>query len=709
MIAVRRRMLAAGAGVVVLALALAAAAVVAAVGDRFNARIDVTTTGEQRLAARTMAVLERAAPLGEVEIVVAVNAASLEPWSRRTVRDVLDLFEHAGAVRASEIDVGSSEGQAEYGRLLDRLIERERAGIDEHIAAVGAAAGEAAAAGDRLEQQIAPALVSLRDALADGDARSEAARAGLEEWAALARLSARRLGEAAGAAQAALTEPDPVLPIPPLAQHEATLRRALDERATELESLTRELEALAASGLGAAGLEQSSGALARAVQDLRDRLARASDALARLPRLDVLRVAEALGSAEIALVIGPPGAGVAGIDIGMLYEPRVVASDGSRLVGDVRFQAEELFASAVSTVLATTNPVVVLTHAEAASVLESTALFNGIRERLARRGIDVVEWSTLREDAPDLREVNPDGVRPVVYVTLSPDSSAAPRTAEEAPGPERAAGLGRALQRLVDEGEPIMLNLNPSVLPAYGERDPVAAPFAALGLELRTGSPLLKRMPGLRGDEVLTELALTGREGEHPIQRAAANLPTLLPWAIPVRAADGSSLRTTALLEVRAEETVWGETQWLRLWQTPRAQRPMIPDKPSFDRGVDDGAGPWTVALAAERADAPAGSRRGRLVVVGSNGWYSDPAAFQYEMADGRVSLASPGNAELFEAAVLWLAGQDELIAQSAGARAMPLVGPIEPARLSIIRWGLVAGLPVLTLLLGALWRAVRG
>jgi hypothetical protein len=248
------------------------------------------------------------------------------------------------------------------------------------------------------------------------------------------------------------------------------------------------------------------------------------------------------------------------------------------------------------------------------------------------------------------------------------------------------------------------------VLPAYGEADPITSPFVPLGLDIRTGSPLLRSAASVQGREILTELTLRAREGEHPILSASANLPTLLPWAISLRRSrPEGALRVTNLLEAPDDNATWGETQWLRLWQTPRPQRPMIPDKPEPNAGIDDTDGPWTVALAAERADAPAGSRQGRIVVVGSNGWYSDPAAFQYVVTDGRVSLASPGNAELFEAAVLWLAGQDESIAQSAGARSTAMVGPIEPAKLSLLRWALVAGLPLGTLGLGVVWRLVRG
>ena len=733
----RKRLTGLGISAFLLGLALVATAVVVGVGDRYHARLDATTTRQQQLAPRTLAVLDRAAPLGEVEIVVAVDAASLEPWSRRTVTDVLDLFAHAGRVRTSEIDVGSAEGQTEFGRLLDRLIDREREGIDEHIAAMQQAASEAAAVATTLDQQITPALLALRDSLLNtpsGVGTSSTSGAGvspamqdsggrdarptghpptaeaLEQWAAVTRASSQQLAAASTRAFAALTEPDPALPIPPLNDHEAALRDALQQRADELDALATGLAQLSDTGLGDASIGPAAEAISRVTRDLRDRLAREIDALGRLPRLDVLRVAKALGAAEIALVIGPPGTGVTGIDIGTLYEPEVVASDGSRLIGDVRFQAEELFGSAIAAVLSTARPIVVLTHGEAQPILGRAGFFRGIRQRLSRRGIDLAEWTASQDPGPpSLTDLDPDGVRPVVFVILSPDSSASARGEGDLAGPERASALGRAVALLLERREAVLVNLNPSVLPAYGEADPIVAPLAPLGLEPATGSPLLRSVADTRARLVQTELTLQSPEGTHPILRATANLPTTLSWPVPIRVGKDSPWQTTPLLVLEEDPAIWSESQWLGFWQTPRAQRGLVPNQPVFDEGIDTREGPWTVALAAQRGDQPEGVRSGRVVVVGSNSWFADPIAFARQETDGRVALISPGNAELFEAAVLWLAGEDELIAQSAGARAMPLVGAMDAGTLSALRWLLVAGLPIGVLLLGIVWRMVRG
>jgi len=295
------------------------------------------------------------------------------------------------------------------------------------------------------------------------------------------------------------------------------------------------------------------------------------------------------------------------------------------------------------------------------------------------------------------------GQRPVVYVVISPDSSASSRTPADKPGAERAATLGRALERLADDGMPILLSLNPSVMPTYGQPDPVASVLARFGLEALSGTPILRDEALPTGRVVLTDHLVIPTGGEHPIAAAVRNLGVALVWPVALRRTEaGESATVTELMRLDAERGAWRESQWLRLWQTPRAQRPYLPDPPVFDEARDHRDGPWLVAAACERGPL-------RLVAIGSNNWHVDQVAFERREAEGRLVPAFPGNAELLEASIWWLAGQESLIARSAEARSTPRIRPLTERDLLALRWGLAAGLPLLVLLLGAVWRGVRG
>ena len=96
-------------------------------------------------------------------------------------------------------------------------------------------------------------------------------------------------------------------------------------------------------------------------------------------------------------------------------------------------------------------------------------------------------------------------------------------------------------------------------------------------------------------------------------------------------------------------------------------------------------------------------------MVVGSNGWFFDQITRAGSVVDNRTVYEAPANLELLEAAVYFLAGQDERIAQSASGRTMPTIRPMTGSEIGMMRWLLAAGLPGVILLLGVLHRILRG
>ncbi|HRQ74257.1 MAG TPA: hypothetical protein PLU35_14640, partial [Phycisphaerales bacterium] len=552
---------------------------------------------------------------------------------------------------------------------------------------------------DWLEGTLAPALAhvaSLIEPTTDADANN---RRFFEERSAVARLAARQLRDAARRASAAVTPPQGggvALPRPDEAA--PILADALAERADELVAIAQESARFAVGGSPPAATDAAR-PIAGAIVPQRDHAASTADALRRLPRPGVLRVAGALESAEALLAIGPPGGGIAAVEAASLLAP-----GESAVRADTRARAQELVAGALAALVEPARPVVVIVHGEGTRFTRTLPVFTHAIERLERRGIDVLEWApVLEQDPPHVTDRDRIGQRPVVYVVISPDSSASSRTPADKPGAERAATLGRALERLADDGMPILLSLNPSVMPTYGQSDPVASVLARFGLEALSGTPILRDEALPTGRVVLTDHLVIPTGGEHPIGAAVRNLGVALVWPVALRRTDaGTGATVTELMHLDAERGAWRESQWLRLWQTPRAQRPYLPDPPAFDEARDHRDGPWLVAAACERGPL-------RLVVVSSNNWHVDQVAFERREAEGRLVPAYPGNAELLEASVWWLAGQESLIARSAEARSTPRIRPLADRYLLALRWALAAGVPVLVLILGAVWRGVRG
>jgi hypothetical protein len=270
-----------------------------------------------------------------------------------------------------------------------------------------------------------------------------------------------------------------------------------------------------------------------------------------------------------------------------------------------------------------------------------------------------------------------------------------------APRPdERVAKLGELVRRLVEAGEPLIMNLTPSEVVVGGGVDATAAPLAAFGLSARSGLSLMSKPA--QSEVVEHDMLVRAERGQHPMQAAIAGLLAYAPWAAPLEHAGQG--KAWPLLVVDDEHT-WGESRWSGYRRVPRAERPLVSNPPVREPATDDVQGPWTVAWAAERE---VGDGVGRVVVVGSNDWLADEILSAGQSLDGRMVGSYPGNLALLDAAVLWLAGRDDFIAPTVSSSSVAMVGDVDGGVLSALRWGLVLGVPALILALGGAWRLLR-
>jgi hypothetical protein len=279
-------------------------------------------------------------------------------------------------------------------------------------------------------------------------------------------------------------------------------------------------------------------------------------------------------------------------------------------------------------------------------------------------------------------------------------------------GVQRCERVGKAIEGLVAAGEAVCVAINPSIVATYGDVDPIVAAIAPLGVAAETGKPLMRSQVAGAGRTIVTDMVVQTAASGHPLAEAIRGLPTTLPWSIALRAAAaGGEATVTPLLTLPADAGLWGESQWLGLWQTPRERRQAMAELPKLDAGRDlaepPGGTSWIVVAASERRLES--GRVQRAVVVGSNSWLIDQVAARAGTVDGRRVALSPGNLELFENVVWHLCGRDELIARSAAAGQAAMVQPIAEGTLGRMRLAIVIGLPVLLLLAGVLHRAWRG
>ena len=353
-------------------------------------------------------------------------------------------------------------------------------------------------------------------------------------------------------------------------------------------------------------------------------------------------------------------------------------------------RAEALIADAIGVVVDPVRPVVVIAHAELRSGLLEGPLLRLLRARLAEQGIATTEWAVVEDPLPPSVAVENERT-PIVTIVIAPDTAAGSASDPETAGPRRAERLAQALAPLLARGEPMLLSLAPSVFPTYGEPDPLAQLASPFGIAASTGRPLLSP-----GEDATTgsDVAPVAGGGDHPIASAIEGLPLRVPWGVPIVVGEGAS----ALFTLGEETRAWAERDWLRFWGTPANQRALLRDAPVFDAATDTPGAGMVLAAASVRTTL---GREQRLVVVGSNSWLLDPIAQRAEQRGGRLVPTHPGNAELLDASINWLAGLDDRLAPSARARAIPLIRPLDHDQLGVLRWALIAGVPAGVLLVG--------
>ncbi|MFI4898296.1 MAG: hypothetical protein ACIARR_10775 [Phycisphaerales bacterium JB059] len=690
-------------GVLLVVFTLATGASMLLVGllaDRHSFRVDLSLTGAHRLSERTTRTLAQLT--GEYEIVAAFDRARTPRAIGDRVLDVLEeISQRSEGVRLTTIDVSSSTGVAQLDELSARLALRDAPTIETQRRVLGTAFGELERLAGELDA-LSPALQRIGAQIPEEAPGSANNRAFFEQQSAVARVAGRELRTLVESVRTRLESDELAFDAQGMGQ---TLAAALATLASQQGALSDQLAAFSEAEIIPPEARASARPLARATRARRDELAVLGDELGRLDRPDSVRVARALERNQALLVIGPPGEGVAAVDLDLILPTTVAAfeSTGISAAATIARRTEELVTSAIGSLASPVRPIVVVTHGERARGLSMDGVFAPMSDRLSQRGIDVVEWAAAVEpDPPDLVALDPSAERPRVYLVINTNSAVAARAEGEAGGSQRAQALGRAIDRLVEQGESVLVSLNPSVFPTYGDTDPTGRALEQFGIKALTGRPLLRRVVGERGVMVGSELRPVASLGEHAIAEAIFGLEIRLPWAIPMELEEGA----TPLLAVEDTPSLWGESQWGLLWQTPAAEHALLPDQPEPGGERDLESDRWVVAACGTRAHETTG-RTQRIVAIGSNGWLVRDVAGSPRVVDGRI--VAPGNLELLEASVLWLAGQDELIAQSAQADAISLIKPMSSTGRRTLGWSLIGGLPLVILLFGLGWRLARG
>ncbi len=646
-------------------LVVAVAAVVVIAGA-LQWRVDATKSRRYSLSPRTATLLEDLQ--GKWTLAVLLVESRADPAVLQQVDEVLDRYQAAtDAINVQRIDPTDPASVLAFESLLQDL----RSSLAEDTAAWDAALDQGDSAMHQLvlfAQTQAGPLRAVAQEIEDEQLREALqVRAG-----AMALLAAEgmRLLDAVAQARAAS-------PANPLADRGAALAIQLDvlsRWAEELDAIGRLLAVVRPQASEEAALWRAQGA----------EMASVADVLRRLPPSELASMGALLAQGEAAVVIGPDGAAV--VPAAQLL-PSSLGGAGAAVAVDQRFRGDQVLAAAIGSLQDGITPRVVFVHVEDTDPLggrSSQTDLSGPAAMLSASRIKVEAWH-----AASGTPVEDWSHGPTAWIIVPPLTGGGLKPSDD----EQA--LLTAAEMLLARGQNVMVNLHPSLLPRYGQRDPWAALLSDHGIAADTGRVLLQAVPTADGGTSLTTAAqLADFPVEHPIAQALHGQDLVLPMPVTVAATDDRDGAVELGLH-RAGEGVWMEDDWRALTMGRGVPTHRMP---RFDATQQpEGAVPLIAATEWAGPDGPQ-----RLLVVGSGGWLRSGVADQAVSAGGgRIALAHPGNHELLLAGASWLSHLDDRIAAGPLSQDVARLGAVSATTHTLWSWMLLGVMPVSLLITG--------
>jgi ABC-2 type transport system permease protein len=395
-----------------------------------------------------------------------------------------------------------------------------------------------------------------------------------------------------------------------------------------------------------------------AFESMAAKLAESDDTLRRLGRLEFGELAVQITEGQGAILMSPTRA--------MMISAKLLFPTGrssSGIAQDQRFRGEQIISSALRSLIVEEVPQIVFVHAEEQSLLIKN-----------KEGVDIAAVQGLLESSRFrvLEWIPADGVRPslddgpTVYVVIPPSSRAGLEISQ------REQALLDAVYGLLAGNESVMLNVQPSLLPRYGQVDPWSLLLKQVGIEANTSKVILQQVATGPQQVYIQRAQLIERSvGNHAIARAVDSRRIYMP--LPLEIYGGVSL-----LAITPDEDRWLDENW--------AVETDAAGKTRFQEDV-------SVASAVVHHD------NARAIIVGSGGWLLSWAADRaLQLGDGQVTMANPGNSEFLLASVAWLAGLDDWIAASPLGQQSSRIEGLTSKMYTVWLVILILGIPVLIL-----------
>ena len=650
--------------------------------ERWRHRIDATKTRAYSLSEQSRQLL--ATLQGQWKIALVMDQRRTDRSIRKQIDEVISRYTSATPnISVVKIDPSDPATMIEFDALVTELtaVYQDEVNAYDVTLDAGSRAFDQAIA---FAQQQGGVLEQLVAKLPQDDPSREPLRQRIGTLLLLGDQGNQIVASIEKARKA-----DASRPLPDFETARSTLVAALSQTATDLD----ELAEVFATWLQRPNLDPNAKEFAanaqRDCRSISQQLAEAADPLKQLPPLELSTIGAQLQQSELAVIIGPERAAV--IPSAQLFpKSNLKARDDGGVSFDQRFRGEQLITAAIRSLTVDHMPLVVFTHAEDTALLKpqpKQADVVGTANILKASRFDVAEWMVGKDTS------RPTGAKgqPIVWVIIPPPPA---RTLEPTPA---IRALSEATSKLIDDGEPVLMSISPSLLAKYGQPDPFARMGLSFGIEAITSELIMEYVKDSTGESQPTlGQAVHEFSSDHLIGLALSGLQTYFGTPVPLRlldVADAGRPHTIAAIQPTPDR--WLERDWTDFARRSRENQQSLTE-------------PVPMVVASERIHPTTGKSQ-RFMMVGSGGWMvSNVADVVLEIGGGRVALINPGNHELMLASAAWLAGMDDLIAASPLSQEVARLSDVSPETRLRWMWITVGGLPGACAVLGVIAWLIR-
>lgn len=672
-------------------------------------RYDLTATRQYSLSPQTVRVLSELENNYTLVALIDPRAQTLE--DRVQIQRVIDLVQEYGrySPRLTVERINPATDVTQADRLYQRVRERFESRLETLVGATEQ--GRVALAG--AAEQLAT-VTALMGAVAEDDALINQASMRMVEgvYAAFQRLDAD-LSTVDAQIEQQLDQPLPDY---------RAIRESLVVTLSQVDEtfLTQAIAAFERVNRVADTPDNAKDKLLQAIERmtvLRETVRKAvSDLQFAEPVEAYDRTRTALVTQESVVILGPDRVRVVPLNEMFRAVPRDLVEQAGEL--ELGFIGEEKLTGALLSMSMDSPPMVVFIQPGRAPAIGERGQYQYVAQRLRSASMRVEQWLPTGQvtqfgQMPAGPPPQAESGQKTIWIVLPfppPDPSN--------PTSMMNAGEKTKITELLDErlarGDAAMVMLGVEPGAAFSEPNPILGWLEGFGLYPQLDRIVLRqvRLPDRRSANT-ARFDVTQWPDDSPITRALAGMPAVFVQASPIDLGakpndDESSDDMPDPTKPRAALTPLVVLRSPDMWSTSDLVSPEQVGEAPIDEATRRAT--FTVGVAAERSDS-------RLIVVTDPMWAMDliTSNASSTLSQQTVGLAEymgaafPGNAELFVNSVYWLAGLDELIAASPRTQDIRRIDAIAPETLTAWRWILVAGMPVLILVIGvAVWLVRR-